>query len=250
MAKITGVVITYNEQAKIANCLNSLKGVVDELVVLDSFSDDQTTQIAASLGAKVYKSKFKGHIEQKNMALEYATTDYVLSLDADELLSDELITELRSIKPTLSKDAYSFKRKNFFKGKWVRYSGWYPDRKIRLFKKSKGFWGGVNPHDEVLMQSSSAIENIDADILHYSFDSKEAHQKQIEFFTTSAAQHLFDQNKSFHFLKPYLSALATFLRMYVFNVGFLDGCLGIYLARSSAQASFLKYKKLEKLYKK
>ncbi len=249
MTKITGVVISYNEQDNIVRCLESLKPVVDEIVVIDSFSQDDTVTLAKAQGARVIQHKFEGHVQQKNYALSQCQTDYVLSLDADECLSDRLISKLHKMKSHLDADGYFFHRKNKVAGHWIRYSGWYPDKKLRLFNRLKGKWTGQNPHDKVEMIKGTKITTVPCDILHYTFETKEQHRKQIDYFSTIAAQSMAESGKKFSFLKPYLSSFGIWIKMMIFRTGFLDGSIGWYLAKESARARYLKYKKLERLNK-
>lgn len=139
--KISTVIITYNEEKHIARCLASVEEVSDEILIIDSHSSDRTVEIAKEFGAKVILHEFEGHIQQKNFAMGEAQYDYVLSLDADEMLSIELIRSIVAVKSNVQADAYQFNRLNNFCGKWIKHGLWYPDRKIRLWDRTKGKWG-------------------------------------------------------------------------------------------------------------
>ncbi|MTI29248.1 glycosyltransferase family 2 protein, partial [Cytophagales bacterium RKSG123] len=152
MKKISAVIITYNEEKNIQRCLESLKGVVDEIVVVDSLSTDNTKKICEKFDVHFIENPFEGHIEQKNYAMGCARNDYVLSLDADEALSPKLKESILKVKENWTADFYSFNRLNNYCGQWIRHSGWYPDKKIRLWDRRKGKWGGKNPHDNVVMK--------------------------------------------------------------------------------------------------
>lgn len=249
-AKISGLVITFNEEENIGRCLDSMKDVVDELIVVDSFSEDETARICREKGAKLIEHKFEGHIEQKNFAVAQASYPYVLSLDADEALDDDLKAAILKEKTNLVFDAYTFRRKNFFCGKWIRYGGWYPDRKIRLWNKEKGKWGGENPHDKVLMQGGTSSKGLGGNILHYSFASTEAHSKQVVYFAKISAVAAFEKGKRAHFGHLILKPFAKFLQMYVLKAGFLDGYYGFLISINSAYGRFLKYNWLKELGKK
>ena len=179
MPKISAAIITFNEEINIKRCLCSLMEVVDEIVVVDSGSTDQTQKIALELGAKVVVNPFKGHIEQKNFAITQTKYDWIISLDADEALSEELKFSILSIKNDLSDTAYEFNRLTNYCGKWIKHSGWYPDKKLRIFHKSHGKWGGKNPHDQFILTSGKP-HHLKGDLLHYSFYTVEDHKKQIE----------------------------------------------------------------------
>ena len=164
MPKISAVIITFNEEKNLKRCLESLGDLPDEILIVDSFSTDRTKEIAESFKARFIQHKFDGYIEQKNVALNLAKNDYVLSLDGDEALSPELLKSIKELD--LSFDAYTMNRLTNYAGHWVRHCGWYPDTKLRLFNRKKGRWGGANPHDKVLMETSSRIKHLKGDILH------------------------------------------------------------------------------------
>ena len=245
--KISVVVITFNEEKNIARCLESVKNIADEIIVVDSFSTDETCSIAASYGAKIIHHKFEGHIQQKNFAKNLSSNDFVLSLDADEALDDDLKKSILEIKSNSSFDGYKMNRLTNYCGKWIHHSGWYPDTKLRLWNKNKGNWGGENPHDEFFLVPNSCTKHLKGNILHYSYYTLADHDKQIQYFTNIASKAAFANGKRSSILKIIFSPTIKFLKMYFFQLGFLDGYFGFVIARKSAFAAFLKYKKLEKL---
>jgi glycosyltransferase involved in cell wall biosynthesis len=250
--KISCTIITYNEEAKIKRCLDSVFGIADEIVVVDSFSTDNTINIAKTFNSvTLVQSKFEGHIQQKNYALELAKFDYVLSLDADELLSEKLAEDIIKIKVFNSGcDAYVMPRLNNYCGKWIYHSGWYPDKKVRLWKKSMGKWGGTNPHDKVILDEGAAIEPLNGDILHYTMDSIEGHIMQEKKFAKIAATALFEQKSSKNgFILAFLNPPFTFVKKYFLQLGILDGWYGFTISAISAYGKFLKYYYLFKLNK-
>lgn len=246
--KLSVVIITYNEEKNIARCLQSVKDLADEIVVVDSFSTDRTKAIALSYGAKVVEHAFEGHIQQKNFAITQASYPYILSLDADECLSAELRQDIIDVKMNWQYDGYYMNRLTNYCGHWVKYCGWYPDRKLRLWDSRKGRWTGINPHDKFeLFNKNAATGQLRGDLLHYSYYTIEDHRKQIEYFTNIAAQALFTKGKKTSILFAYLSAAVKFLRDYFFKLGFLDGATGFTICRLSSYASYLKYYKLYQL---
>lgn len=249
MTPISAVIITFNEERNIARCLDSLKGVVDEIVVLDSCSSDRTETICREKGAKFFQHQFDGHIEQKNRAITYASYSYVLSLDADEALDEKLKTSIRNVKNDLKFDGYTMNRLTNYCGHWVRHCGWYPDTKLRLWNSKKGKWTGVNPHDRYELAAGASISHLKGDILHYSYYTREDHYKQVEYFTDIAAKAYKKEGRRAGWIKMYLSAVVKFIRDYFIKLGFLDGGAGFSISRISAYAAFLKYKKLRKLCK-
>ena len=247
MIQLSAVVITYNEEKNIERCIQSLKKVADEIVVVDSFSTDGTEKICRSLKVKFVQHKFQGHIQQKNFAITQTTNKWVLSVDADEMLSDELTKSILSIKQNPQFDGYFMNRLNNYCGQWIKYCGWYPDKKLRLWNSGKGKWQGENPHDEFVMNENCSTGFLQGDLLHYTIASVEAHQLQIEKFTTIAAQQLFAKHKNTNWFFIYSSTAFRFLKDYFFRLGFLDGYYGLMICRGNARYNFLKYSKLLKL---
>ena len=201
--KLSGVIITYNEARNIGRCLTSLQSVCDEILVLDSFSNDATQDICNSFGVRFEQHPFEGHIQQKNEALKRATHPWILSLDADEALTPELqqaILALKALSPT--KGAFRFKRLTNYCGTWIRHSGWYPDVKLRMASKEDVLWGGMNPHDQLIPKEGLSIEQLDGDLLHYSYYTKEDHFRQIgEVERADVAVGRDGRKKGFGFIK-------------------------------------------------
>jgi glycosyltransferase involved in cell wall biosynthesis len=221
--------------------------IADEILVVDSFSKDKTEAIATSLGARFIANPFVGHIEQKNVALQLATHDYVLSLDADEALSPELLEEIKRIKNNFQFDGYKFNRLTNYNGHWVRHSGWYPDTKLRLVKKHKALWRGENPHDILQMNNNEKVGFLKGDLLHYSYESIAAHVNQTDKFTTIAAYAAFKQGKRSSVFKIVTRPMFKFLRDYFFKRGFLDGRYGFVICCINSLYALLKYAKLHEL---
>ena len=245
--KLTGVIITFNEERNIDRCLRSLKLVCDEIIVLDSFSTDRTAEICQSHHVTFFQHAFDGHIQQKNRALQMAETDWVLSLDADEALTDELAAEISQVKNGPKAEAYSFNRLTNYCGYWVKHCGWYPDTKTRLVMKSKASWTGVNPHDRLALIEDGKIGCLTGDLLHYSYYTKEDHFKQIDYFGKIAAKELFDQGKNISWGLLYVKVLNQFVKSFVIKTGFRDGKTGFLISVRSAYATYVKYRLLRKL---
>lgn len=243
--KLSVVIITFNEEKNLSRCLQSVRDVADEIVVVDSYSTDRTKEIALSFGARFVEHSFEGHIQQKNFAITQASYPHVLSLDADECLSDVLKQSIIETKKNWQYDAYDMNRLTNYCGHWVRHCGWYPDKKLRLWDSRKGHWTGVNPHDRYeLFDKHAKTGHLRGDLLHYSYYTVDDHRKQIQYFTDIASKALYDKGKRTTILFAYLSAAVKFLRDYFFKLGFLDGAAGFTICRLSAYASYLKYYKL------
>jgi glycosyltransferase involved in cell wall biosynthesis len=253
MAKISACIISFNEEKKIEGCLKSLAAVVDEIIIVDSLSTDRTLEIAERYTDKIYHQKFLGHIEQKNLAVEKASHDWVLSLDCDELLSEQLQDSIRQIKNSLDEnspdeaDAYEMPRKTFYVYRWLNHC-WYPDLKIRLFNRINSHWGGTNPHDHIVTRAKNIIR-LQGDICHYSFDSISDHLKTIDNFTEIGADEIVRKNKPVSVFSPLTHASWTFIKLYLLKRGFLDGFAGLTVSVLSYMHVFIKYSKAYVKYK-
>jgi glycosyltransferase involved in cell wall biosynthesis len=246
-SKLSGVIITFNEEQNIGRCIDSLQGIVDEIVVVDSYSTDRTREICQEKNVQFYEHPFEGHIQQKNYALSKCEYGFVLSLDADEALDEVLQKSILEVKSAFQFDAYSFNRLTNYCGTWIRHCGWYPDKKIRLWNKNKGHWGGENPHDKVVMDASSSLVHLEGDLLHYSYYTKEDHFKQIAYFTDISSKAAFDNGIRSNFFTLIFKPIFKFFRDFILKRGFLDGKAGFLISCRSAYATYLKYKKIRKL---
>jgi len=249
MKPLSAVIITLNEENNIGRCIDSLWHVANEIIVLDSFSSDNTVAIAKEHGAIVRQEMFAGYKEQKNRALKFTNYDYVLSLDADETLSPELIAAILNAKKDFKFKAYSMNRYNHYCGRFIKHGLWYPDKKIRLFDKRIANWGGMNPHDKIVLQQNAKVQFLKGNILHYTFNSVEEHLERNERMSSIAAQSIFDSGKKKHWSKIILSPLWSFINGYFLRLGFLDGYYGWIIAIQNAHLSFLKYQKLQRIKK-
>lgn len=248
--KLSGVIITFNEARNIERCLSSLQAVCDEILVLDSYSTDETAAICASFGVRFEQHPFEGHIQQKNEALQRATHPWILSLDADEALTPELQAAILQIKAQAPlKGAYKMNRLTNYCGKWIHHSGWYPDTKLRLASKEDVIWGGINPHDQLLPKEDLHVGHLKGDLLHYSYYTKADHFKQIDYFSKIAANELFERNVRCSLFKMYLKVVAQFMKSYILKLGILDAKAGWLIAIRSAYATQQKYTLLRARWK-
>jgi len=248
MISISAVIITFNEERNIARCIESIKEVVDDIVVVDSYSKDRTKEICLSYGVRFVEHIFEGHIEQKNWAITQAKYPHILSLDADEALDSTLKNAILEVKNNWQADGYEMNRLTNYCGHWIRHCGWYPDTKLRLWDARKGSWGGTNPHDKYeLHDKKSRIIHLKGDILHYSYYSLSDHYKQVEYFTTILAKAQYEKGKKAPIFTLLLSPIVKFMKDYILKKGFLDGKVGFRICRISAFATYTKYKKLRRL---
>lgn len=242
--KISATIITYNEERKLEACLRSLEGVADEIVVVDSLSTDGTRAVCDRFPVRFVPHAFEGYVAQKNFAAAQATHDHVLSLDADERLSPELRASILAVKERWGDcDGYAFNRANYYCGKWLRHS-WYPDRKIRLWDRRKGSWGGTDPHDRVVLPRER-VARLQGDLLHEAYLTVDEHLRQLHKFGEIAARAKHARGQRPNLLVHVLLAPAfAFLRQYVLRLGFLDGYYGFVYCAAAASLSFFKYLRL------
>tara|TARA_R110000868_G_scaffold5395_1_gene32776 strand:+ start:2698 stop:3450 length:753 start_codon:yes stop_codon:yes gene_type:complete len=248
MSKISGVIITFNEEKYIEKCLASLVGVVDEIVVVDSYSTDKTKEICEKYNVVFIEQKFLGYLEQKNFALEKTSYEYALSLDGDEALSKELQQHILSIKDNLKYDGYQLNRLNSYCGKWVKHSNWYPDTRIRLLKKGTGKWVGKNPHDFLELNKGGTLGKLNGDLLHWAYDTYSEHFLKVNNFTDIAAKSHIQQNKKkVGYFKIFINPTWKFFKNYFIRLGFLDGFTGFIICSFEAFGTFVKYIKIKEL---
>ena len=245
---ITGIVITLNEQNNIRDCIENMQTVCDEIIVVDSNSSDQTREIAAKLGAKVIVQEYLGDGFQKNFALNDASSDWILSLDADERLTPEMIAEIKSMDLKSTKyDAFGFPRRNYIGSRWIKHSGWYPDVCVRLYNRTKARFKEVKQHSYVETKNYKILHG---DIIHYSFKNLgELFAKPGRNFSTRSAKIMYEKGKKANSFSPVLHGINSFIRHYIFGLGFLDGIDGFTVSLSSAVNGYLKYAKLLEYYR-
>ncbi len=249
MEHLSVVIITHNEEKNIGRCIDSVREVADEIVVLDSFSGDNTVAIARSKGAHVVQQSFTGYAAQKNKATALAKYNYILSLDADEALSTTLKNSIKKIKEGFVYQAYAMNRCNHYCGSFIRRGTWYPDKKIRLFDKRLLKWGGLDIHEKIVLPPRLAVYPLKGDLLHYTFDTVEQHKKNNDKYSTIAAQSLYKIGKKTNWLKIIASPAWSFFNAFLLRAGFLEGGKGFTIAYQQARYHFLKYLKLYKLQK-
>jgi glycosyltransferase involved in cell wall biosynthesis len=239
--KISATIITFNEERNVARVIESLR-CCDEVVVVDSGSNDRTVEIATKLGARVIETNWRGYAGQKNFAAEQAENDWILSLDADESLSEALEADIWQLKKNGPRfEAYSMPRLAQYLGRWILHSGWYPDRKVRLYDRRHARWTGDFVHESV--QVDGSIGDLNSNVLHFTCDSLSEHLRTMDRYTTLAAQEIVARGRQVGWSDLLLDPAWTFTRTYVIQRGFLDGAEGLAIAWMAALYSFLKYAK-------
>lgn len=247
--KITATIITLNEERNIARAAESLR-CCDEILIVDSGSSDRTLELARGLGARVIETTWRGYAQQKNFAAAEASHDWILSLDADEALSESLEGEIWNLKKNTAAsgallDAYTMPRLAQYLGRWILHSGWYPDRKVRLYRRDRAQWVGDFVHESVQVQGR--IGHLDGNLLHYTCDSLSQHLRTMDRYTTLAAEEIVARKKSVSASRLIVDPGWTFVKSYLIQRGFQDGREGLIIAYMAAMYTFLKYAKARKL---
>ncbi len=244
MNTLSVVIITFNEEEKIAQCLESVQDIADEIIVVDSHSTDATEAICNRYGVKFFSQDWLGYSDQKNLANDLATCDLILSIDADEALSKELAESIQKIKnQDIESKAFSMNRLMNYCGKWIRHCGWYPDTKVRIFRSGRAEWTGKKVHETLSLAEPTEIIHLNGDLLHYSYYSPEEHRRRIKKYALLSAEEMAESGKRHSAASAYLHAGWKFLRDYVFKAGFLDGRKGWTICKINAYGVWYKYKK-------
>ena len=242
--KLSVAIITFNEEDRLEEALKSCRDIADEIVVVDSYSTDKTVDIAAAYGAKIFKNTFSDYGTQKNVALDKAGHEWVLNLDADERVSPRLRDEIVDLKQLpdeqINADGFLINRKTYYMGRWIKHSGWYPDRKLRLFRKDKSRWHG-RIHEGLRLDGS--VAKIPGDILHFTYRDMSDHINRLNRYTRMQAEDIVKKKKSLLYLRALLLPGITFTRFYFWKMGILDGLPGLVIALVSSWATAMKYLK-------
>jgi len=249
MPQISAVILTYNEEKNIERCLLSIKDIADDVLVVDSFSTDNTENICKKFNVRFVQHEFEGYIEQKNWAVSQTKFPHILSLDADEVLSDKLKESILEVKNNWKYDGYYFNRLTNYCGKWIKHTSWYPSKKLRLWDSNKGKWEGINPHDIFILERGATQKYLKGDLLHYSYYSIQEHIEQINKFSNIVALAYFKKGTKVNLLKIIIHPLWRIFRDYFLKAGFLEGFYGLVISVNCAHETFLKYVKLRQLYK-
>jgi glycosyltransferase involved in cell wall biosynthesis len=244
MIQISAVVMTLDEEGNIGGCLDSIREVADELFVVDSFSTDRTVEVARAHGARVEQHPFEGHRQQRAYSIEQARYDYVLVIDADERLSDELRRSMLAAKQNWTADCYWCNRLSYFGDRWIHHGAWYPDRKMRLFDRRKYQIGGINPHDRLEPAEGATEVRLRGDLLHYTNENIEDRARTVNKFSSIAARAFYERGKRGSLARVIFKPFFRFFIEYFLRRGFLDGFYGYVIARTSAYYVFLREAKL------
>lgn len=241
---LSAVIITRNEEADIRRCLESLHGVADEVIVVDSGSSDRTEEYCLAHGTRFVPHEWAGYAAQKNFANSLAAHRFILSIDADEALSAELRASILRQKERGFGGLYSMNRRTSYCGRWIYHCGWYPDVKVRLFEADRAHWTGDFVHETLDYDAGAVVTHLDGDLLHYSYSSVYEHRQRTEHYAELGARALAARGETGSWIKGILSGAAKFVRMYFLKRGILDGRIGLTICSISAYGAYLKYRKL------
>jgi glycosyltransferase involved in cell wall biosynthesis len=250
MQRISTVIITYNEEKAIERCLKTVAGFSDEIVVVDSFSTDRTIEIVKTFTDKIFQRKPESIINQINYATSLATNEWVFCIDADERVTDALCERIKDLKKNgFNADAYSVNRLNYYINDFFKYCGWYPDRKIRLFNKTLGTWGGQEPHYAVIMKNGTNVEFLQRDLIHFTYRDIFHQVEKMNRFSTQAANS--KRAGALLVVRIFIDPTFRFIKTYFFQLGFLGGIKGFANAAIGSFYVFCKYLKMwENIHRK
>ncbi len=250
MNRISVTIIAYNEEENIRECLESVKWA-DEIVVVDAGSKDKTVEISREYTDKVFINPWPGHYQQKNFAIDKTSHLWIFSIDADERVTPELRKEIETILTNPSFNGYLFPRKNFFLGKWMRHGGWYPDHVLRLFRKDKGRFGGINPHDKVIIEGER-VGVIDCPIIHITYKDFSQYIAKQHMYTTISAEEIIKRKVNIRVSQWTLVGkfIIKFLELYILKRGFFDGSHGLIAAIAASYFALIKYAKVWEMQSK
>lgn len=242
------VIITFNEERNIERCIRSAQKISDDIIVVDSFSEDRTPEICKQLGIRFYQKEWLGYGATKNHAVSLAKNDWIFSLDADEEISDLLAVRIKSILTSPKYDAYIVCRLTNYCGKWIYHGEWFPDYHTRLFKKSNARWDDQEVHEQLEFSFKPSLQKIKKAYLnHYTTYAIQEHIQKADKYSSLAAIKMKRKGKKATFVKLYIGPTLKFVFNYFFRGGFLDGFYGFTIAKISAFENYLKYAKLKEL---
>jgi len=246
---ISAVIIAYNEELRLEGALKSLAGVASEIIVVDCHSTDDTVRLARRYTDRVFERTWTSFADQKNFANSHAVHPWILSLDADERVSPELRAELLELRKTEPDcDAFSIPRLVYYLGRWVRHSGWYPDRKVRLFRKSRSRWEGEFVHEKLVFEGT--LRKLNGPIHHFTYRDIAEHLARINKFSDLGAQKLYASGRKARWYHLIGLPFFRFLRAYLWRGGVLDGFAGLVISVLTGYAVFVRYAKLREIWKK
>lgn len=249
MHPISIVIVCKNESETIAGCVNSVKQISSDILVYDNGSTDGTVEIARSAGARVIEGEWHGYGETKKLAVTLAAHDWVLCLDADEQVDEQLVDFLKTLETPSLKTAFRFRFKNFFGKKWLRYGEWGWDKHIRMFNRKTSNWDEAPVHEDIMLPPDGTIITAPGFILHYTLRSLPQYTQKIIRYALLNGEKYHREGKRASWVKLYLAPTFAFIKYYLLKLGFLDGWQGMVCAGMTSFYTFIKYSRLRELQK-
>lgn len=246
---ISVVIITYNEEKRLEPALKSVVDIASEIVVVDRFSGDNTVKVAKKYTERVFQRKWTNFADQKNFANSKASCPWIFSLDADERVSSELrdeIIQMKDEEPECS--GFTMPRQTYYLGRWIRHSGWYPDRKLRLFRKDSARWEGEYVHESLVIEGK--VNALKGSLHHFTYRNIRDHLERINAFSDLGAQKLYARGQKCRWYHLAIVPFLNFLKSYFWRAGFLDGFAGFVIATLHGYSVFVRYAKLKEIWKK
>ncbi len=247
MRPITGIIITLNEEKNIEPCIKAMQPVCNEIIVVDSLSTDRTVDIAEKLGARVYAQKYLGDGPQKAFGVPFAENDWILSIDADERLEQDMISAIEQLDLSHPETAYAFRRRNFVGNHWIKAAGFYPDYVTRLYNRQTSHYSDRKSHSKVL---APKIKPINAHMTHSTYDNYAHWMQRLDWFTTRDAWALYDKGRKPSKWRPFISGLGAFIQKFILKGGMFQGLDGLTVTLTTVMRAYMKYMKLNELYEK
>lgn len=247
---ISVVIITKNEAHIIGNTLQSLQPVIGDIVIVDSGSTDETIAICKKFNATIIETGWDGYGINKNKGITAAKNNWILSLDADEAIDEELKAALTGLNEKEEEIVYNIRFKNFFCNKWIRFGEWGFDAHIRLFNRKKVQWNMAAVHESLVLPKNVKVLKLPGHILHYTVQNIQEYNAKTENYARMNAIKYASAGKAPNLFKQYFSPVFAFLQHYIFRLGFLDGAEGFIIAKTTARYTFLKYKYLNEIISK
>lgn len=247
--EISVVIITYNEEKRLEAALESVADIASEIVVIDRFSDDDTVHVAKKYTDRIFQRKWTNFADQKNFGNSKASFPWILSLDADERISPELSEEILQLKEGEPDCAgFSMPRRTYYLGRWIRHGGWYPDKKLRLFRKDSASWEGEYVHESLVLDGK--VNPLKGSIHHFTYRSIRDHIERINVFSGLGAQKLYAKKKKCRWYHLAVVPFLNFLKVYFWRAGLMDGFAGFVIATLHGYSVFIRYAKLKEIWRK
>ncbi len=242
------VIITKNEEQYIGESIKSVLDISDDIIIVDSGSTDNTLNICRQHPVNIVETNWEGYGQNKNKGISIAKNEWILSLDADECVDNQLKESIRHFNGHKKNIVYQINRKNFFLNKHIRYGVWGEDKQRRLFNKNFVFWNNAVVHEELVLPDNTEIKTLKGSLNHYTVKSQQVYRDKLKKYATLSADKYFNKKKKTSIVQLYCSPLFSFIKNYIVKLGFLDGYYGFIVCKLQAEYTYLKYKYLQAKY--